>query len=110
MSTTTAAPAPPTPATKRERDLVALCRRISDLERLNDKKVHLFSELREDKVTQARIGALAGMSDVGVALAIKRHHKRHEKGVAALAVARDPIETAEAQSLVCLICAGSADA
>lgn len=91
-----------------ERELVALHRRIGDLERLNDRKVHLFMALRsaKPKVTQSRIGQLVGMSDVGVHNAISRHKTRHAKAVRALAIARDDAERTEAESLICLICAG----
>lgn len=90
-----------------ERELVAVCRRIDEAARLVDKKVHLFMELRDADVTQARIGELSGMSDVGVMLAIRRHHARHAKGVAALGVARNDVERAAAEALICHICAAA---
>lgn len=93
--------------TKLERDLVTLCRRIDDLTRLNDQKVHLFMRLREQNVTQARIGELAGISDVGVIQAIKRHHKRHGQAVIDRDRARDEKERSSAEAEMCAICAAS---
>lgn len=93
-----------TNTSKIERELVTVVRRIDEAARLVDKKVHLFMELRDSGVTQARIGELSGMSDVGVMLAIRRHHTRHAKGVAALAAARDDAERAEAEALLCHVC------
>ncbi len=93
------------PTAKTERELVALCRRIDEVNRLNDRKVHLFMDLRAAGVTQARIGELAGLSDVGVHNAISRHVTRHAKGRATLPDARDDKERAEAEALLCAICA-----
>lgn len=99
-----------TNTSKTERELVAVCRRIDEAARLVDKKVHLFIELRDAGVTQARIGELSGMSDVGVMLAIRRHHARHAKGLAALAAARNDAERSEAEALICQYCADEAAA
>jgi adenine C2-methylase RlmN of 23S rRNA A2503 and tRNA A37 len=64
---------------KAERELVTVLRKIADLERLNHRKTHLFMELKAEGVTQTRIAELAGMSDVGVALAISRHATNQAK-------------------------------
>lgn len=93
---------------KTERELLAVVRRIEEASRLVDKKVHLFMALRAEGVTQARIGTMVGMSDVGVKLAVDRHHVRHAKGLAALAQARDDAERAEAEALICHICSEAA--
>ena len=93
-----------------EKELAAICRRLEATAELQDRRVHLFIDLRTAGVTQARIGEVAGMSDVGVVLAIKRHLARQAKAEAKLSEARDDTERAEATAELCPFCTPSPEA
>ena len=101
MSTATA----PKATQALERELAQVCRRIDEAAKLSDRRVHLFIDLRSAGVTQARIGEVANMSDVGVVLAIKRHGERQDKVRAKVANARTDAERTAAEAELCSYCA-----
>lgn len=104
--TTTATPPKATAAL--ERELASVCRKIDEAAKLSDRRVHLFIDLRAAGVTQARIGEVASMSDVGVVLAIKRHGERQAKLEQKIADARDDFERDSLRAERCAFCAQGA--
>lgn len=103
MTTTTS---PPKSTAALERELVQVCRKLDEATKLQDRRIHLFMDLRAAGVTQKRIGDVAGMSDVGVVLAIKRHRKRQDDALDKLADARGDVEVAAAREELCAFCDG----
>lgn len=108
MSTTSTASPKATQAL--ERELASVCRKIDEAAKLSDRRVHLFIDLRAAGVTQARIGEVASMSDVGVVLAIKRHGERQAKLEQRIANARDDFERDTLRGERCPYCAEGAAA